>query len=700
MASTNILNAAPMVIARGIQDLSTRELPADAEALPTHLPKVYLYAQKGPSVPTLVTGSDRVRIFGEDSFDLRKPFATHQTVLSNLVAGQGNAQMIERIIPADCGPRANFCLWLDIVADDIVQYQRNADGSFVVDAIGDPVPATPAATLPGYKAKWVVTRISDLADETDFGNLTSVPGDQTNSATPPVQSTRYPILQFWASSYGSVFNDSGVRLWAPTEASVNPVNAKALADMGAYPFRLSVIKRASANETPTVVSSQYGEQFLEFVLKPGAIYSYTDSEFSLQDTFLKNYQSIENDGSTIDFGEFGGFKVYEANLATILGDVYASESAATAVASDFTGAAGEEYLVNLFSGVSSKNEPYYTFKLDTTAANAQRLSESSNIYAGGAADGTMDEAAFASAVASRVAAYADPNSALMDTAVHVESIIYDTGFPLATKKALCKFISERKDTFVVLSTYDVNGPEMTASQEHSVAAALKTYLQMYPESDYFGTSTVRGLVMGRYGVLTGSNYKKKLPVTLELAVKAAKMMGASNGKWKEAAVFDRAPNNEISLFEKINVTFTPTSVRNKDWELGLNWVQSYTRNRNFFPALKTVCDDDTSVLNSFFTVMCAVELQKVGERVWRDFTGSVRLTNEQLIDRVNAAVEERTLGRFADMYKIVPEAYLTGSDELRGYSWTLPITLYANNMKTVMTLDVRARRMTDLAVVG
>jgi hypothetical protein len=106
------------------------------------------------------------------------------------------------------------------------------------------------------------------------------------------------------------------------------------------------------------------------------------------------------------------------------------------------------------------------------------------------------------------------------------------------------------------------------------------------------------------------------------------------------------------------------------------------------------------VLNSFFTVMCAVELQKVGERVWRDFTGSVRLTNEQLIDRVNAAVEERTLGRFADMYKIVPEAYLTGSDELRGYSWTLPITLYANNMKTVMTLDVRARRMTDLAVVG
>jgi hypothetical protein len=36
-------------------------------------------------------------------------------------------------------------------------------------------------------------------------------------------------------------------------------------------------------------------------------------------------------------------------------------------------------------------------------------------------------------------------------------------------------------------------------------------------------------------------------------------------------------------------------------------------------------------------------------------------------------------------------------DATRGFSWTLPIKLYASNMKTVMTTYVSAYRMDDLA---
>jgi len=98
-------------------------------------------------------------------------------------------------------------------------------------------------------------------------------------------------------------------------------------------------------------------------------------------------------------------------------------------------------------------------------------------------------------------------------------------------------------------------------------------------------------------------------------------------------------------------------------------------------------------MNSFFTMMCCVELQKVGERTWRRFTGSVSYTNEQLVDRVNAAVEEMTVGRFADLYKIVPAAYVSEEDQLRGYSWHLPIKLFANGMKTCSIIDIQAYRM-------
>lgn len=304
---------------------------------------------------------------------------------------------------------------------------------------------------------------------------------------------------------------------------------------------------------------------------------------------------------------------------------------------------------------------------------------------------------FSELVADRVANYSDPNSSLMDTAVNVESIIYDSGFSVETKYALCKFISERKDTAVVLSTYDVGGEPMSAAQENSMAIALRTRLNMYPESDYFGTAVMRGVVVGRYGTMRNSQYANKLPLTIELASKAANMMGAGNGVWDAASLFDKAPNNEVTMFDDVNVTFTPATVKNKDWEVGLNWVQSFSRKNLFFPAIKTVYDNDTSVLNSFFTMMACVELQKVGERVWREFTGSVALTDAQLVDRVNKRVEELTVGRFAGLFKIVPAAFISDADAAAGYRWTLPIKIYANNMKTVMTLSVQAYRMSDYA---
>jgi hypothetical protein len=35
-------------------------------------------------------------------------------------------------------------------------------------------------------------------------------------------------------------------------------------------------------------------------------------------------------------------------------------------------------------------------------------------------------------------------------------------------------------------------------------------------------------------------------------------------------------------------------------------------------------------------------------------------------------------------------------DAVRGYSWTLPIKVYGNNMKTVMTTYTESYRMEDL----
>jgi hypothetical protein len=420
------------------------------------------------------------------------------------------------------------------------------------------------------------------------------------------------------------------------------------------------------------------------------------------DKFIQAYQDLENPVNPPQYGPFGEVHVYDDQVAQVLAMVYASEKNFIDQFSDITGVTdgSEDFLINLFGGVSSSGVPYHSYDLITSGSNVVRMSESSTIYAQGGSDGTMDDDLFASLVADAVVEYANVNSFLQDTAKYPESIIYDSGFPLATKYALCSFISLRKDTFVVLSTYDVNGAQLTASQESSLAVALRTRLQMYPESEYFGTSTMRGMIVGRNGKMKNTQYTKRLPLTLEIAYKAAAYMGAGNGRWKPGFAFDAAPASQVALFTDINVTFTPAPARNKDWDAGLVWVQSYDRRSFFFPALKTVYDKDTSVLNSFFTALACVELQKVGERSWRRFTGSANLTNAQLVERVNQFVVDNTIGRFDGRFTIEPETYFTAADIARGYSWSLRIKIYAPNLKTVATLSLEAHRIEELATTN
>lgn len=691
---STIVNAAPMTIFRGTDDQSTRALVPEPEVLPTHLPKIYIYAKKGPTTPQLVVGSSRSKMYGEESFDLRSPFATHATVLSNTINSQGNAQMIERVKPQDAGPNSSLRLWLDLLATQVDTYERNADGSFTLDDDGLKIPT--GTKIAGHKAKWVVEAVlpTGTGDDT-FGIASQKPGDQTD-ATTSTQSVRYPIMDLRAPYFGADGNNYGIRIWAPTQASSNPLDQRIVANEKVYPFRMACVYRKDELSTPTIVETMSAEQYKDVAWKPEVIDRNTDSKLSLEEVFIQAYQDFDSTVNPPTYGPFGEVHVYQANLADVLEAVYAAEVPHIGAGSDFTNEVGEEHRFNLISGVSSSNVPYESYELLTTGVGTVRLTETSTLYARGGSDGTMNETLFANLVATAVAEYANENSVLMDSARYPESIIYDSGFPLETKYALCSFIAVRKDTFVVLSTHDVLGLPLTASQESSLAIALKTRLQMYPESEYFGTAVMRGMVVGRSGRLLQSQYSKRLPLTLEIARKAASYMGASNGKWKAGFAFDAAPANNVSMFTDINVTYTPAAVRNKDWDAGLNWVQSFGRRSYFFPALKTVYDNDTSVLNSFFTAMAIVELEKVGERAWRQFTGSANLTNAQLIERVKQFIVDNTIGRFDDRFVVEPDVYFTEADIARGYSWTTKIKIYAPNLKTVQVLSIEARRISDL----
>lgn len=686
--STTVVNGAPMTYFYGTDDQSTRRLQREPEARPTHLPMIWTYAKKGREDVYFVVGGSRSTIFGEETFDLRSKYATHATVLANVINAQGNLCAIRRVRPLDANGPATIRISLDVLETQIPEYERNSDGSYRYDSFGQKIES--GNSIDGFQVKFVATSAS-----ANFGEATQAAGDQTdiNNST---QSTLYPLFDLEVDSFGSYGNNLGVRIWAATSNSSSPLDERLVSNQKVYPFRIAAVERKDPLSTGKNVETQGGEQYLEVSLKPDMVNPYNDRDLYLGDVFLPAYEDTRSPGMPPQYGPFGRMRIYQENIDELLQKFYDAEVPYADQFSDFWEEENEQYRFNIFSGMSTMAVPYHSYVFNNEDANSVVISEHGTIYATGGSDGTMNEQLFAELVAADVVNFADRNHKYQNTARYPVSHFYDSGFPLETKYALCSALAIRKDTVVILSTYDVLGTGLSSADESSIAIALKTRLQMYPESEYFGTSTMRGIVVPRFGERINTQYRKKLPLTIELASKSARYMGASNKIWDGTENFEGDPNNRVTDFTNINNTWTPAHIRNKDWDNGLVAVLDYDRSEAFFPAYKTVYDNDTSVLNSYITVCAIAELQKIGEEVWRELSGRSDLTEAQLVKEVQDRYNEKTTNLFDARYVITPRAYFTADDRSRGYSWTTEVTIYSPTMYTVQKLIVVARRISDL----
>lgn len=692
--SIQIHSGVPRLYSTGKKDSSGGVVPVEPLAIPTHLPKIYIYAEDGDLQPQLAVGGTRQQLYGKRTFDERSKYFTHTTVLSNVVNAQGNMQMLQRVLPTDHGPKANLRLIADVLETQVPVYERMPDGTYKLDDDHQKIPT--GETIKGLKVKFLAKRFA--AEEFGLGSLQ--PGIQQDGVN---QSIQYPLEDMEAPFYGEKGNNSGLRNWAPVAIGLNPFDTRLLTVEKVYPYYRSLLTRADEFSTGKLVDTVTGETSITYTLKPGSYNRYTDQGLYLGTEFLKRYQDLQPaPGIPVLNGPFGQQYVYQTHIDELLALMYELEAPWVDQFSDISGTdlEGEMYMMNLYGAHSSLNVPYTAVQVDFTGKDVVRMSPQSVFYASGAFDGTMNEDMLAKLVKEEVEEYNNPNSPLMDMAYHVESIMYDSGFPLETKKALCNFISIRKDTAVVLATHDVLGRTLTAAEESSLAISLRTQAQLFPESEVHGTPVCRAVIVGRSGELAGSKYPKRLPLSIELAHKAARYMGASNGRWKTGQSFSRAgttPGSIVELFRNINVTFTSDRVRNTDWANGLVWVQNYDRDRQFFPAFQTVYDDDTSVLNSFFTMMATVECEKAGFRSWLNWVGDDKELDSVFKRTIEKEINDDLKDRFDNRYILIPEVSFTDADKARGYSWTTVIHIGAHGMKTANTLTIESHRFDDLA---
>lgn len=694
----DIVNAAPMVIDLGTNDLSTRVVPLSPLEIPQHLPKFYVFAEKGPMGPTYMD-FDNVSLtqaFGDDTFDVNKKYYTHQSVFLQAVAAAGNNCVVHRLSAPDAKDTANLALYLDVLPTQVPLYVKNSDGSLLLDVNGAPTPQLDAGSNPilisGYTVKWVMDKTVAALGAYQRGLLTIRPGTQVAGT---VQSQQYPIFEFAASSAGEAGNKLAVKLFAGLQTDLVPFASNILNEGKMYPYYFQMVKIVDAltGKTNSVLNS-FGAQTSKFVTKNNGVDPASGAVIDLKKVINDQYIGLP---ISTDTG-LGVAYLYQANLDTVAQLMYDAEKNISDPSRDslINNLENNVYALNMLGFTSSNGSPYQSIKL-VDSTDSVRLTKNTNLFLSGSSDGTISEVLLDSLVTADMDNYNNSLHEYNDLVLHPESIVYDSGFTLATKKALMKFISRRKDTFVVLSTYAHDAPSSTLADQYSVGVALKTAIDLYPESATFGTPVMRGMINAGAGDLINSLYIKRVPLSYEVAYKAARYMGARNGAWKNGFSFDRAPLSIVTQLKNIDVTWVPTSTRNTLWSVGLNFVLNYQIRTQFFPAMQTVYENDTSVLNSFFTAVAISYLNKVAHAAWREFTGSMSLTNAQLVEQVNGFVSTAVKDKFDGKFVIQPNANITEMDALRGFSWNLGIKIYANNMKTVMITQVDAYRMSDLA---
>lgn len=742
-----VKNASPQNINYGANDKSAKLLPPQPEKRSQHVPKYFVFAPKGPIDPMPIEGANTLfQLYGEEGFDSLSPFFNHASRHMMTILGQANTCVVQRVIPEDVKGRSNMTIYIDVLPCKVPNYIRKGDGSLSIDPdTEEPKIDANKPTIPGYKIKFIKEYYEGV--DADLGKRVSKPGTMIGEALTEeefktifvngneyyaknigddnkVYSTMYPLFEFKSAHYGSYYNNIGLSFDLIPYDDQNP---QWLKDNKALTYYMTLYTRADETSSPTVVKSVMSEPRVQFMFKKNAVDTVTKNILDFVTRLEQNYSNTTNTNMELRYLDYETPYIYYKHLDYVLKLFVQSEApyitdkiqvfddgipATTASWFDFTTTNTDQlleyetYLFNIFNGKSSKGVQYFTVHMSDLPSNLKdedhqqvlSVTESIPMYMSGGDDGTLDDTHYEKEVVKYLSEYLDKDSPVQNTATNVETILYDSGFTPATKLRLFDFIAVRKNTIVVACTqsHDLGEKYISLSDSRALASALVTRARLYPESTYFGTETCRAVVLMQSGLDKSGTSRDRLPMSFDLGVKAARMMGATNGIWNTTKRFDGKPNNIITELYDIQPKFIPASIKPLLWDIGVVWVEPADMYSYMYPAIKSVYQNDTSVLNSFYAIVAVATCATVSDDVWRNFTGSVPADRDVFIADVINFANKSLNGKFGGIIEAVPDAFYSELDEIKGYSWQLVINLGGNPMLTQQQYRTDVYRMAEM----
>ncbi|MEY6748604.1 hypothetical protein AB9A94_14510 [Escherichia coli] len=683
-------NSTPRAIFTGFKEGLTTDPVTAPEITPIHLPYVFIQGGRGKEDTLLLTGDALSTVYGEDMLNYRSKYASPATLIARQAASTGSAIFTKRLVAPDA-TAARIRIGVEVVADKLVVYQRNADGSFMKDTLGNKIPDGDK-TVDGLKMRWVVNHDKDAETPNAFGKDEVVLGQLT--ATGGAQSNYYPILDGLVSWRGAEGDNIGIRLEAPTALSSNPTRTDIIERIGAFLYRIQFVERKSSRTAPTVIRTISGMEQETFALQEGVIQPDDETDLSFGKVVVDAYEYNET-GNTPIFAPMDQMHLYQKNIDDVVKMLYESESK---VNNDLlTDVEFVEGQMNIFTGVDYNGIPYQTIEVLDADQGGAIFDGTSTFYAIDGSDGDVNWDTFDALAKQQFESFGNMGEDLEDMAFYPFSIVYDIGYKVDTKKAMANVLSLRPDVMIIASTHTWKGVELSVDEESSMGAMLRNYYRLHPESVLYNTPACRAAVFMQYGESIEAPSLGKVPLTLEVANKLATYMGASDGVIRGTRI-DNNPGNVVTTMRKINKTYRNATVRDRDWENGLNYVQTYNRNSNFFPAWGTIYNNDRSVWRSLINVIIGCDLTRVCYRLWAETTGTTGMDETLFLKLMGERFLEYTTGRYNDHVTVKGRFYLDKEDGYNGFSYHGDISLIGDPGMTVGTFTITGlRRNTEAA---
>jgi hypothetical protein len=685
-------NAVPRVVFNGIRDRSRRALIRPDETYAQHTPLLRLFTETGPTATTYVGDTDDgfAGIYGQMSLDPRSKYFNQQSLLALNLLGQGNGFYVKRLRPEDAGNSARLILAIDIVRDMVPKAVTRLSGFLYPEtttlAGSGGVSTLADVTVEGLKARIVLIEDND----TEIGMQRVLPGTMVSSID-GTQSTMYPLMELPTSFFGALGNNLGMRIWAPTALDIEGYDEQATDQFDTRMYRVQFVELMNGLNTPQIIKTALGEDYVNVSFDEGVYSESTDRDLTIDEVLIAQYEDdgIEN-GLTPMFSPFSQVFVYRENISMVQQLVWDSELLANPAFGDQVKGPGQ---IDFLTMLNLDGDPYMTVQLLGALDGGVLLGKNATVFATGGSDGTTSFENYVALTDLENTNFGQLEDQYEDIARYQFGFIYDTGLPLASKYKMMQVLGARRDLYCMFTSFvetDTRG--LSTSDEVSRCIAIMTRLKAFPESTLYGTPVCRASIVLQSGKLMGSNYNKRVPQVLDVAMAWAKYAGAGNGILRPGMEMDQSPNNEVNFVKSLNVPFFNARVASNLWVNGATTSTTYNKRRQYYACHRSVMLDDTSVLLSPVTVNICCVIMRLIHRIHAKFSGNASLTKEQLVERCDQEILDITRDLFGGRVDITPRTEITPTDDNNGFSWTCTVTVAANNPRTVMNFKLETVR--------